>query len=73
MKRPPCGGPFHVHERDLDFVADRALYFALKILALAFAFLRDAFGLQALISGYLARSLLEVSCDFVAEAFSLVI
>lgn len=67
------GGLFLENERDLNFVADRALYFALKILALAFAFLRDAFGLQGLISGYLARSLLEVSCDFVAEAFGLVI
>ncbi len=67
------GGLFLENERDLDFVADRALYFPFKILALTFALLRNAFGLQRLISGYLARSLLEVSCDFVAEAFGLVI
>lgn len=67
------GGLFLENERDLDFVADRALYFAFKILALAFAFLRDTFSLQVRIAGYFACSLLEVSYNFIAEAFGLVI
>ena len=67
------GGLFLENERDLDFVADRALYFPFKILALTFALLRNAFGLQVRIAGYLACSLLDISYNFIAEAFSLVI
>jgi len=59
--------------QDLDLVADHALHFAFKFLAFATTFLQNAFGLQAFIARYLARSLLDVAYDFIAQAFGLVI